>query len=159
MAVVVTWFPADHRSGAILAVTIVAGFASSILLPLAGWLTSAHGWRTALLILAAIQAVTVPLHACTIRASPLTAAPASAAGFYRGAARPALSDRTFWLLAIGFTANMAALSAMTVHLVCGSTDPPGTTSCLRSSTLATTRYRSPSRARVTDLHPPRSTTS
>jgi len=117
MAVVVTWFPGDRRSGAILAVTIVAGFASSIFLPLTGWLTTAHGWRTALLILAAIQAITVPLHACTIRASPLTTVPAGATVFDRGAVRAALTDRTFWLLTVGFTANMAALSAMTVHLV------------------------------------------
>jgi predicted MFS family arabinose efflux permease len=117
MAVIVTWFPGDRRSGAILAVTIVAGFASSIFLPLTGWLTSAHGWRTTLLILAGIQALTVPLHAWAIRSPPSIAASPDNTTAVRAAVRTALGDPTFWLLAIGFTANMAAISAMTVHLV------------------------------------------
>ena len=117
VAVVVTWFPGERRSAAILAVTIVAGFASSIFLPLTGWLTSAHGWRTTLLVLAAIQAVTVPLHAWAIRPSPWGAAPDQRTTAGRSTVRVALTDRTFWLLALGFTAHIAATSAVTVHLV------------------------------------------
>jgi MFS family permease len=75
MAVIVSWSPPARRSAAILAVTIVAGFASTIFLPLSGWLTGHVGWRHALLVLAAVQALTVPLHALVIRRPPRRPAP------------------------------------------------------------------------------------
>jgi len=56
-AAVVSWFDAERRGGALLAVTVVAGFASTIFLPLSGWLEAAYGWRTAVLVLAAVHAV------------------------------------------------------------------------------------------------------
>ncbi len=114
-AVVVAWSSPRRRSGALLAVTVVAGFASTIFLPLTGWLVAQHGWRTALLVLAAVQATTVPLHALVVRRPPRPAARSPAV-----AAAPGLRasiDRRFWLLAAGFTAHTAATSAMTVHLV------------------------------------------
>lgn len=75
-AVVVTWF--HHRRGtALLAVTVVAGFASTIFMPLTGWLAGSHGWRTALLVLAALYgALAIPLH-LLIRRPPAAAAPAA----------------------------------------------------------------------------------
>ena len=39
------------RNRSLLAVTVVAGFASSIFFPLTGWLTEAVGWRVTLVIL------------------------------------------------------------------------------------------------------------
>src|SRR6185369_1924818 len=54
--------PAD-RDRALVAVTIVAGFASSIFFPLTGALLAHLGWRPALLVLAGLlAAVTVPIH-------------------------------------------------------------------------------------------------
>jgi len=114
-AVVIAGLPAERRATALLAITVVAGFASSIFLPLTGWLTEAHGWRAALVVLAAIQALTVPLHAVTVRRSAY-ARPARGAP-RPGALREALRDRGFWLLAAGFTAHAAATSTLTVHLV------------------------------------------
>ncbi|WP_307831116.1 MFS transporter [Nucisporomicrobium flavum] len=113
-AVVIAITAAEHRSSALLAITVVAGFASSVFLPLTGWLTDVHGWRTALVILAVLQVVTVPLHAFALRGSepPRRARRAPSRGV-----RAALADRGFWLLAIGFTAHTAAVSAFTVHLV------------------------------------------
>ncbi|MEQ4205326.1 MFS transporter [Actinopolymorpha sp. B9G3] len=62
-AVVVTWFHGQRRGTAILAITIVGGFASTIFLPLSGLLVEFYGWRQALVVLAVIYgAVTVPLH-------------------------------------------------------------------------------------------------
>jgi MFS family permease len=56
-AVVVSWFPdARPRGTALLAVTVVAGFASSIFFPLTGLLVDAYGWRTALVVLAGVHA-------------------------------------------------------------------------------------------------------
>ncbi|WP_232323975.1 MFS transporter [Catenuloplanes japonicus] len=121
-AVIIAGVSAARRSAALLAVTVVAGFASTVFLPLAGWLTAAHGWRTALLVLAAVQAITVPLHAlATPRRAPRTDKAAGGTGEPRPSSRPvvraALADRDFWLLALGFTAHTAAVSTFTVHVV------------------------------------------
>ncbi|MEU4777355.1 MFS transporter [Micromonospora sp. NPDC023633] len=116
-AVIVTWFTPDRRNTALLAVTIVAGFASTIFLPLTGLLVEHLDWRTALIVLAAIHGlITVPLHALTIRRAPHPpmhhrpqAPPASA--------RTATHDIRFWILVITFVAHGAATSTMVVHLV------------------------------------------
>jgi predicted MFS family arabinose efflux permease len=118
-AVIIAWHTPSKRPGALLALTVVAGFASTIFLPLTGWLVATYGWRTALLILAAVLALfTVPLHALIIRPAlpaPGTSAPAS--GTPPAALKTVFSDRVFWLLTISFTTNMAAISIVTVHLV------------------------------------------
>ncbi|WP_181958167.1 MFS transporter, partial [Nonomuraea mesophila] len=67
-AVIVAWFDATRRARALLAVTVVAGFASSIFLPLTGLLVEVYGWRPALVALAAGYAlVAVPLHWLAVR--------------------------------------------------------------------------------------------
>jgi predicted MFS family arabinose efflux permease len=121
-AVVVTWHPTPRaRANALLAVTVVAGFASSIFLPLTGALVDRYGWRTAVLILATIHgAITIPLHAAVLRRPPrpvtsgLTRHDGEAR---RQAVRIAVHDRHFWILTTAFVANAAALSALSVHLV------------------------------------------
>lgn len=47
-SVVVRWFASD-RAGALLAITVVAGFASTIFLPTSDVLIRSFGWRHALL--------------------------------------------------------------------------------------------------------------
>lgn len=115
-AVVIAFFAADRRASAVLAITVVAGFASSIFLPLTGWLVAAHGWRHAVLILAAVQAATVPVHLLLIR-RPAHRTAAASRGEPAGAVRAALADRAFWLLTLGFTAHTAAVSTVSVHLI------------------------------------------
>ncbi|MGN9763792.1 MFS transporter [Micromonospora sp. SD12] len=67
-AVIVSWFTPDRRTTALLAVTVVAGFASTIFMPLTGLLEAHLGWRDTLLVLAAIHGLlTVPLHALAVR--------------------------------------------------------------------------------------------
>jgi MFS family permease len=115
-AVVVTWFPPPHRATALLAVTVVAGFASSIFFPLTGALEQAHGWRTTLLILAAIHgAITVPLHLLVRRAPG--APPSRGRAADRGAVTAALTDRGYWLLAAVFVAQAGAVAIFSVHLI------------------------------------------
>ncbi len=116
-AVIIAWHTPGRRSSALLALTVVAGFASTIFLPLTGWLVDQHGWRTALLVLAAVQALlTTPLHAIVLRAAPrrpqINQKQQSAVRL-----RDVFTDRVFWLLTISFTTNMAAISVVTVHLV------------------------------------------
>jgi MFS family permease len=110
-----------RRTKAILTVTIVAGFASSVFVPLTGILVEEHGWRTAVLILSGIQAaVTIPLHTLALRdaRSPQTASPATSR-YDRGdnAVRAAASDKSFWLLTGAFVLQGAALAVMAVHVV------------------------------------------
>src|SRR5438094_5635668 len=75
-AAIVGWFPARHRDRALLAVTIVAGFASTILMPIEAWLLVRFGWRQSLLMLAGVLAViTIPIHALVLRRRPHAARP------------------------------------------------------------------------------------
>lgn len=126
--VVVSWFDADSRARALLSVTVVAGFASSIFLPLAGWLEEGYGWRTAIVILAAVHgAVTIPLHLlvrkCTGTASDSAPEPAQPAAAQDAAAqrrtviRSALRDALFWVFAASFVIQACALGAIGVLLV------------------------------------------
>ncbi|GAA4249506.1 MFS transporter [Dactylosporangium darangshiense] len=119
-AVLVTWFDAGQRPKAILAMIVVAGFASTIFMPLTGLLEQRYGWRTTLLALAALYAaVAVPLHATVVRA-PATRhgnAPRPGHPDRAAAVRAARRDARFWWLAAAFVAHSAAMSAMTVHLV------------------------------------------
>jgi predicted MFS family arabinose efflux permease len=118
-AVVVSWFDPHRRARAVLAVIVVAGFASTIFMPLTGVLVDRYGWRTALLILAGIHgAVTVPLHAWAVGTPPRP--PSTAPPSRRDRAslvRAAVQDRRFCWLATAFVAHGAAMAAMTVHLV------------------------------------------
>lgn len=69
-AVITVWFD-RKRVRALTAVTLIAGFSSTIFLPLSAWLVEAQGWRTALLSLAVILAVgTIPAHALLLRRRP-----------------------------------------------------------------------------------------
>ncbi|MFL6114938.1 MAG: MFS transporter [Catenulispora sp.] len=118
--VVVSWFDAATRARALLAVTVVAGFAATIFLPLAGFLNEAFGWRTAIAVLAIGHgAVTIPLHAMLRR--PAAREPArggvTAAAQRAEIIHDALRDRVFWLLAASFVVQACALSATAVLLV------------------------------------------
>ena len=69
-AVIVRWFR-NRRSAALLAVTLVAGFASTVALPASNALVEAFGWRDALLVLAGVlAAVTVAPHWLVLRRDP-----------------------------------------------------------------------------------------
>jgi len=53
----------SRRLGALTALTLVAGFASTVFAPLAAWLESSMGWRSTYLVLAVVLGViTIPLH-------------------------------------------------------------------------------------------------
>lgn len=119
-AVIVSWFDAARRPRAVLAMIVVAGFASTIFMPLTGLLNDRYGWRTTLLLFAALYAaVAVPLHVLVVRRPPIrrSGGPRATAADRRLLVRAALRDSRFWFLAVAFVAHGAAMSAMTVHLV------------------------------------------
>ena len=69
-ATMIVWFRHD-RSRALTLVTLVAGFSSTIFVPLAAWLVSVQGWRQALVTLAILLAVlTIVPHALLLRRRP-----------------------------------------------------------------------------------------
>ncbi|MCF6509773.1 MFS transporter [Blastococcus sp. MG754426] len=68
-AVINTWFRRD-RPRALLTLTVVAGFASTIFLPTSQLLIDGVGWRPALVVLAAVVAACALPHALVLRRSP-----------------------------------------------------------------------------------------
>jgi MFS family permease len=68
-AVINTWFRRD-RPRALLTLTVVAGFASTIFLPASQVLIDGVGWRSALLVLAGVVAACALPHALVLRRSP-----------------------------------------------------------------------------------------
>lgn len=131
-AVVVRWFHAQ-RQAALLAVTVVAGFASTVALPTSNALIEALGWRRALLVLAAVLAVlTVIPHALVLRRDPADlglhpdGAPRppptppehhDATQCWTAIARWAAHDRVFRWYAAAFAAQAAAVIVVAIHLV------------------------------------------
>jgi MFS family permease len=64
------WFE-RKRIRALTVITLLAGFASTIFLPLAAWLVQVQGWRASLLTLALILGIgTIPAHALLLRRRP-----------------------------------------------------------------------------------------
>ena len=120
-AAIVGWFRTRHRDRALLTVTLVAGLASTIFMPLEAWLLVRQGWRAALVTLAIVlAAVTVPLHALVLRRPRPEPAPRDG----RPAAPPAgvsLAEarRTpvFWVLTLAFVVSNFATISVTVHLI------------------------------------------
>ncbi|MEU1387799.1 MULTISPECIES: MFS transporter [unclassified Nonomuraea] len=119
-AVIIAWYGADARGRprGILALTIVAGFASSIFIPLTGLLVDAYGWRQALVVLGLVYGLAaIPLHALVIRRRPAHARTPEAAGERADLVRAAGRRRPFRLLVIAFTASGGAVAVIAVVLV------------------------------------------
>ena len=121
-AAIVGWFPARHRDRALLAVTIVAGFASTIFMPIEAWLLVRFGWRQSLLVLAAVLAViTIPIHVLVLRRPPHAAQPRDGAITHddRPGVTLSVAARTavFWVLAAAFFAGNFTTNSVTVHVI------------------------------------------
>jgi MFS family permease len=120
-AVVTQSFGSQARKG-ITVLTLTGGFASTVFWPLTQYLIAALGWRNAVIALALCNLLLcAPLHAVFL---PLLAPGKAAAGGRSAmtwANSPGLGEvlatRAFWMLAVAFTANMLAFSALSVHLI------------------------------------------
>lgn len=116
-AVIYQSFKEDGKR-AVTALTLAAGFASTVFWPLTQALVEPLGWRATVSALALLNLlICLPMHALLVPAS----------GSERAARRTPLDrtfaldttfrSRTFWLLAVAFTANMLAFAALSVHLI------------------------------------------
>jgi predicted MFS family arabinose efflux permease len=126
-AVVAIWF-VRRRSQALALVTLAAGLASTIFIPLSDTLRQMYGWRDTLVILALFLAVTtIPLHAFVLRRRPgdLGLLPDGGVRSDLVPTRPSgpatlndiLRSRTFWLLVAGFSLSNLAADAIRVHFI------------------------------------------
>lgn len=103
-------------------ITLVAGFASTVFIPLTQFLVGSVGWRTSLVVLAVANLVVcLPIHLLAIRSSRSDESPQPSRGAVKlandEATRRALRTPTFWALAVCFTAYYATFAALTFHLV------------------------------------------
>jgi len=123
--VIANWF-VNKRGRAMAFLTFIAGFASTIFVPMADALLVAQGWRGAVFILGVLLGgITIPLHALVLRSRPtdLGLQP-------DGAARPAergeresiklgavFRSRFFWILTLAFALSALCIAALRVHFV------------------------------------------
>jgi MFS family permease len=129
-AVMVVWFR-RRRARALTALTLMAGLASTIFIPLAAWLVQVQGWRPALVTLAIVLAVvTIPPHALLLRRHPRDLGlepdgardgntPDDAPQGYERSVAPAdaLRQPTFRWLAVAFCLYSLPSIGVPVHLV------------------------------------------
>jgi MFS family permease len=111
-------FGVNARKG-ITALTLAGGFASTVFWPLTQALIASFGWRHALLVLAFFNLVIcAPLHFwCLPGASAHSARDKREAGRDHPPLREIVLTWKFVLLAVSFTANMLAFSAISIHLI------------------------------------------
>ncbi len=123
--VIAAWF-VNKRGRAMAVLTFIAGFASTIFVPLADALLLAQGWRGAVFILGLLLGlITIPLHALVLRRRPRdlglepdgaaqTAEPDKSESIKLGAV---FRSRFFWILTLAFAFSTLCIAAVRVHFV------------------------------------------
>ena len=127
--VVAKWFE-RRRSTALMIITLAAGFASTIFLPLTARLLALYGWRQAMTWLAVLLAVTtIPLHALILRRSPadvgqsVDGLPASDEPLAQASPKPVMTvgqvlrQPAFWWLSLALSMGAMAAIGIRVHII------------------------------------------
>lgn len=111
----------DQYQKPIVVVTLMAGFASTIFVPLAQWLVIHLGWRPTLIGFAALNLlVCAPLHArmrYALHPTYTGMTPADGQAGSRGIARATLRQPVFWAVVLAFTATGVVASLLGAHLI------------------------------------------
>jgi MFS family permease len=128
-AVITAWFARD-RIRALTAMSLIAGFASTIFMPVESWASESYGWRSTLIVLAAVLALTTILpHALLLRRRPedlglsVDGVPTADGQPAPRARAPKLSvgqvvrDPSFRWLTLAFSLNMLVNIGVSVHLI------------------------------------------
>jgi MFS family permease len=117
-AAIVGWF-SQHRDRALLTLTLVAGLASTIFVPIETALLARMDWRMTLVTLAVFLAVTtIPIHAFVLRPPPREATgPITRSDARSHSVGEALHTVVFWVLTAAFVASNFAVNAVTIHVI------------------------------------------
>jgi MFS family permease len=132
-AVINTWFDRDRHT-ALLTLTVVAGFSSTVFLPLSQALVNAFGWRDAVLVLGLLAGACAIPHWLVLRRAPADLglhadglSPEEATAHHSAAAATAIGRpadaRTAWqdtavrLLTVAVFLETVAVTVVAVHLV------------------------------------------
>jgi predicted MFS family arabinose efflux permease len=110
----------SRATRAITALTLVAGFASTIFQPTIAVMQDAWGWRRALVVLAiGLGVVTVTIHACVLpgRVARAGRRRDAATVVARASAPNAIRDPAMAGLTVAFALSIGAMSAAIVHLI------------------------------------------
>jgi MFS family permease len=99
---------ARSRSRALLVLTSIGGFASTVFLPLTSWLVADHGWRASVLLLAALLAIVILPTRFLL--------PLPARGHARSATPRVPSLRSARMLALGLAMHSLASTGVFVYL-------------------------------------------
>jgi MFS family permease len=121
---VAVWFKV-HRAKAMLIITLVAGLASTIFVPLDTWLLGVLGWRGAVQVLAGLMVLTAPLLWWVVRRHPSDVG-SSVDGLpvtldvdnpVSVSMTNFLGSKVFWSVALAFALGRTAVSVLAPHLV------------------------------------------
>jgi MFS family permease len=119
-AAIVGWF-SKHRDRALLTLTLAAGLASTIFVPIETALLARMDWRSTLVTLAVFLAVTtIPIHAFVLRPPPragVTGVATAVTEARSHSVREALHTVVFWVLTAAFVASNFAVNAVTIHVI------------------------------------------
>lgn len=114
-AAIAPWFT-RNRAKALLIVTFFGGLASTVFLPLTGWLEVRFGWREALLILAGVLAInTILPHALVLRGAP--EATSRGRSFTPSSWKSLLRSAWFQRLSIAYFLQMFVTAGISVHMI------------------------------------------
>jgi len=116
-AVVTRRYPNDFRR-AIINMTFLGGLASTVFIPLIAWLMANWGWRTAVLVLAALHLlVCLPVHWQALRHAPQSRRPPTAGQPAATSLTRHLRSPTFALVGLFLVLMMAVTVALPAHMV------------------------------------------
>ena len=103
--------------GAIIRVTLVAGFASSLAFPLGHWWAALMGGQAALAAFAGVVALAVPVTALGLRLLGDARQGAQHPAAVKGALGAALGQRAFWVVTAVFTAIWASHGVLMTYIL------------------------------------------
>ena len=116
-AILTRRYPTRYRQG-ITALTLVAGFASTVSFPVFAALIGALGWRTALVVAAGVfLLVILPLNAWALQGSATGVEPAAPDAVADATLHEALRTRAFWLLTLAFTLDAFVMAGLWAHMI------------------------------------------
>ena len=117
-AAIIGWF-ARGRDRALLTLTLAAGLASTIFVPIETALLARMDWRSTLVTLAIFLAVsTIPIHAFVLRPPPTHGAGGTPVAPPTGhSLGEAVRTVVFWALTAAFIASNFAVNAVTIHVI------------------------------------------